>query len=65
VYFNVGDCAFDNPGHHGTPLQRMRAATFGFNVADQAQKQGHILTADQFHRLFLAAYASFVAPDAT
>jgi hypothetical protein len=43
----------------------MRAATFGFNVADQAQKQGHILTADQFHRLFLAAYPSFVAPDAT
>ncbi len=65
VYFNVGDCAFTNPGHHGTPLQRMRAATFGFNVADQAQKQGHILTADQFHRLFLAAYPSFVAPDAT
>ena len=65
VYFNVGDCAFDNPGHHGTPLQRMRAATFGFNVADQAQNQGHILTADQFHRLFLAAYPSFIAPDAT
>jgi hypothetical protein len=65
VYFNVGDCAFDNPGHHGTPLQRMRAATFGFNVADQAQKQGHILTADQFHRLFVAAYPSFIAPDAT
>jgi hypothetical protein len=65
VYFNVGDCAFDNPDHHGTPNQRMRAATFGFDVADQAQKQGHILTADQFHALFLAAYSSFVAPDAT
>jgi hypothetical protein len=62
VYFNVGDCAFTDPGHHGTPAQRMRAAQFGFNVADQAQKQGHILTASQFHALFTANYESFVAP---
>lgn len=65
VFFDIGDCAFDNPGHHGTPNQRMRAANFGFNVADQAQKQGHILTADQFHALFVAAYPTLVAPDAT
>ena len=62
VFFNVGDCQFTNPGHHGTPAQRMRAATFGFNVADQAHKQGHILTASQFHALFTANYESFVAP---
>jgi hypothetical protein len=65
VYFNVGDCAFDNPGHHGTPNQRMRAANFAFNLADQAQKQGHLLTADEFHAAFVAAYPSLVAPDAT
>jgi hypothetical protein len=65
VFFDIGDCAFDNPGHHGTPNQRMRAANFGFTVADRAQKQGHILTADQFHALFVAAYPSLVAPDAT
>jgi hypothetical protein len=65
VFFDIGDCAFDNPGHHGTPNQRMRAANFGFAVADRAQKQGHILTADQFHALFVAAYPSLVAPDAT
>ena len=65
VFFNVGDCAFDNPGHHGTPNLRMKAARFGFDVADQAQKQGHILTADQFHALFVAAYADITAPDAT
>jgi hypothetical protein len=62
VFFQIGDCAFTNSGHHGTPIQRMRAAQFGFTVADEAQKQGHILTADQFHQLFLAAYPSFVAP---
>jgi hypothetical protein len=65
VFFEIGDCAFDNPGHHGTPNLRMKAARFGFDVADQAQKQGHILTADQFHALFVAAYTDITAPDAT
>jgi hypothetical protein len=62
VFFEVGDCAFTNGGHHGTPLQRMRAAQFGFDVADQAHKQGHILTANQFHALFVAQYTTLVAP---
>lgn len=65
VFFEIGDCAFSDPGHHGTPNQRMAAARFGFDVADQAQKQGHILTSDQFHDLFVAAYPGLVAPDAT
>jgi hypothetical protein len=65
VFFDIGDCAFDDPNHHGTPNLRMKAARFGFEVADQAQKQGHILTADQFHALFVAAYADITAPDAT
>ncbi len=64
VFFQLGDCAFTNPGHHGTPAQRMRAAEFGFDVADQARKQGHILTSDQFHDLFVEAYPDLVAPDA-
>ena len=62
VFFEVGDCAFTDRGHHGTPIQRMRAAQFGFDVADQAHKQGHILTAAQFHALFVANYTTFVAP---
>jgi hypothetical protein len=65
VFFDIGDCAFSDPGHHGTPNQRMKAANFGFTVAAQAQKQGHILTADQFHARFVAAYPNLVAPDAT
>jgi hypothetical protein len=65
AFFQLGDCAFDNPGHHGTPNQRMRAAEFGFRIADQAQKQGHILTSEQFHALFVAEYPTLVAPDAT
>ena len=42
----------------------MRAAEFGFSVADQAHKQGHILSSDAFHELFVAAYPAMVAPDA-
>lgn len=64
VYFSIGDCAFDNPAHHGTPGQRLAAARFGFDVADQAQKQGHILGADEFHDLFVAEYLTLIAPDA-
>ena len=65
VFFQVGDCAFVDPGHHGTPNQRMAAARFGFDVADQAHKQGHILTSEQFHDLFVAVYPQLIAPDAT
>ncbi len=63
VFFQIGDCAFADPGHHGTPNQRMAAAQFGFDLADQAQKQGHILTAEQFHALFVAAYPKLIAAD--
>jgi len=34
-------------------------------LADQAQKQGHLLTADEFHAQFVAAYPDLIAPDAT
>jgi hypothetical protein len=52
VFFNIGDCAFDNNGHHGTPTQRMAAAEWAYQLADNAQKQGHILSAQTFISLF-------------
>ena len=64
VFFQIGDCSFTSSGHHGTPEQRMRAAEWGFALAAEAQKQGHILTAEQFNTAWLAAYPSLVAPDA-
>lgn len=54
VFFNIGDCSFTSDGHHGTPRQRMAAAKWGYEVADKAQKQGHILTAQEFTRQFEA-----------
>jgi hypothetical protein len=65
VFFQIGDCDFGSDGHHGTPNQRMRAAQFGFNVADQSSVKNEILTSDQFHDLFVAEYPRLVAPDAT
>jgi len=64
AFYEIGDCGYTSSNHHGTPNQRMRAARFGFDLADQAQKQGHIMTADQFHALFVAEYDRLVAPDA-
>jgi hypothetical protein len=64
AFFQIGDCAFENPGHHGTPAQRMRAAEFGFDIAAAAQKQGQILTSEQFHDLFVDEYPVLIAPDA-
>lgn len=60
VFFNIGDCSFSSTGHHGTPTQRMAAAEFGYNVANNAQKQGHILTAQEFTKLFEAQLPAFV-----
>jgi hypothetical protein len=64
IFFQIGDCAFSNPGHHGTPNQRMESARFGFDLADQNMKKGHILTSEQVHALFVAAYPDLIAPDA-
>jgi hypothetical protein len=64
VFYQIGDCAFADPGHHGTPNQRLAAAQFGFKVADAAQEQGQILTTAEFHALFVDAYPSLIAPDA-
>jgi hypothetical protein len=64
VYFQIGDCSFASPSHHGTPNQRMAAARFGFDVAAAAQVQGDILASEAFHDLFVAEYLNLIAPDA-
>ncbi|GAB2555181.1 hypothetical protein GCM10027085_52990 [Spirosoma aerophilum] len=62
VFYNIGDCGFTSDGHHGTPTQRMAAASWGYKVADDAQKQGRILTAQAFTALFEAQLPALVAP---
>jgi hypothetical protein len=60
VFFNIGDCSFESSGHHGTPTQRMAAAEWAYNLANSAQKQGHILTAQEFTKLFEAALPGII-----
>jgi hypothetical protein len=64
TFYEVGDCAFDAEGHHGTPLQRERASQWGAKLADDARKQGHILPSRTVAAKFEAALPGIVAPDA-
>jgi hypothetical protein len=64
TFFEVGDCAFDDPGHHGTPNQRMRSATWAADLATAARPQGRILPSLTFAELFEAELPELVAPDA-
>jgi hypothetical protein len=65
AFFEVGDCAFDSDGHHGTPLQRARAAQWGADLARSAQKQGRVLPSGTVAAMFEQALPGLVAPDAT
>ncbi len=60
VFFNIGDCSFTSTNHHGTPTQRMAAAEWGYNLANDAQKQGHIMTSQEFAKLFDAQLPQLV-----
>lgn len=63
-FFNVGDCGFANSGHHGTPNQRMKAAQWGFDLAENAPRRMGIISASEFVNKFDAALPDIVAPDA-
>ncbi|MFE7329298.1 hypothetical protein ACFU8W_30805 [Streptomyces sp. NPDC057565] len=64
TFYNVGDCSFSNPGHHGTPNQRYRSSAWAADLVKSADDQGHILpsltVADSFEKVL----PELVAPDA-
>jgi len=64
VFYGIGDCAFNNPNHHGTPNQRMKASTYGYKLANDAKLKGKILTSEEFIVLFDAELPNIIAPDA-
>ncbi len=53
-FFNIGDCGFESPGHHGTPNQRLEAARQGYLFASNQKKKGQIATAQSVHDAFLS-----------
>ncbi|MBW9208254.1 neutral zinc metallopeptidase [Mumia sp. zg.B21] len=60
-FYTVGDCSFASPGHHGTPLQRERAAAWGAELAAAAQPKSYVLPAATFIDLFEAALPGIIA----
>ena len=64
VFYGVGDCNFSDLGHHGTPNQRARSASWAYSVVTGAPNQGHILPSLTFANQFDAEFPDLVAPDA-
>lgn len=64
AFYNVGDCSYDNNGHHGTPNQRTRTAEWASGLALASKPASRILPAMSFDALFEAKLPQLVAPDA-
>jgi hypothetical protein len=60
VTYNAGDCDFTSLHHHGTPTQRMAAADWAFTLASNTQKQGRILSVQEFIALFNAHFSEII-----
>jgi hypothetical protein len=60
-FYTVGDCSFSSPGHHGTPLQRQRAADWGADLAAAAQPRSHVLPAATVTELFDEALPGIIS----
>jgi hypothetical protein len=59
--FSVGDCFFNETGHHGTPNQRRNAILFATQLVDKSK--GKVLKAADFKAKFDATYPTIVAKD--
>lgn len=60
-FYTVGDCSFASPGHHGTPLQRERAAKWGADLALAARPKSRVLPAATVEEMFDAALPGIVS----
>ncbi|MFH8518113.1 hypothetical protein ACH4CE_24105 [Streptomyces gelaticus] len=63
-FYQIGDCSFLDPGHHGTPNQRLAASAWGASVANDAVNQGHVLPSLTFADKFDVKLPELVKPDA-
>ena len=63
-FYNVGDCGFDNPGHHGTPNQRRAAASWGVAEVAYATNPNRQLPSMKLYTRFEKVLPQLIAPDA-
>ena len=64
TFFELGDCSFDDPGHHGTPEQGRRASAWAATLASSTKPRGQVLPAAQLAALFDEELPVIVAADA-
>ncbi len=62
-FYDVGDCAFDNPGHHGTPNQRRAASSWGIAVAATGDSAVKVISTKRLGARFDRVLPQLVAPD--
>lgn len=56
TFYNIGDCLFTDPSHHGTPSQRQRASEWGYGQVQSFR----IMSTIEFARRFEQALPALV-----
>ncbi len=51
---NLGDYNFNNPGHHGTPQERVQAGALGMQIGYNALANNQPLSYAELHQLFVS-----------
>jgi hypothetical protein len=51
---NLGDYNFNNPGHHGTPQERVQAGALGMQVGYNVLSSGQQISYAELHQLFIS-----------
>lgn len=64
TFYDVGDCAFDNPGHHGTPNQRRAASAWGAAEVAYSNNPNKVMPSLRLAKRFDKVLPQLVAPDA-
>lgn len=60
VFFNLGDCLFEDNSHHGTPSQRIVALEWGYMLAKEPNEKGRILPSLELAKLFDAEFENIL-----
>jgi hypothetical protein len=63
TFFELGDCSFDDAGHHGTPEQGRRASAWAAVLASTAKPRSQVLPAPELAAQFDTELATIVAAD--
>lgn len=63
-FYDVGDCSFDSPGHHGTPNQRRAASSWGAATVAFSNNPNKVMPSLRLAKKFDNVLPELVKPDA-